>query len=220
MSNVSVGTFAPAQDHSEFAVVFSAVHEPVWDVSVEPWASGSNSSLSATSIAAVFLDIFAQCLTPSSDHEAQLQALLSPSASLSSTSSTSPRLKENSADPDTGQLATCGVGDESDGVAKFEAAVRRNANKQLKNEIQAYEWLREVQGALIPRLYAVMRLPLASEGLSEEACYLDVYVIILQAISGPTLEDLPEKPSVLSTEQALTSILQHVFNARRQLVVK
>lgn len=57
MSNVTVGTFAPAQDHSEFAVVFSAVHESVWDVSVEPWASGSNSSLSATSIAAVFLDV-------------------------------------------------------------------------------------------------------------------------------------------------------------------
>lgn len=71
---------------------------------------------------------------------------------------------------------------------------------------------------MAPRPYAVMRHLPAEEGPAGEATHLDVYVIILQAISGPTLEELPERPSAPSTEQEFTSIVQHAVDATPQLV--
>lgn len=67
--------------------------------------------------------------------------------------------------------------------------------------------LKEVQDVLVPHPYAIMRLLLAEEGPAGEATHLDVYVIILQAISGPTLEEPPERPSAPSTEREFTSIV-------------
>ncbi|KAH6952138.1 hypothetical protein DER45DRAFT_648892 [Fusarium avenaceum] len=89
---------------------------------------------------------------------------------------------------------------------------------QFKNEVGAYKLLKEVQGVLVPCPYAVMRLLLAEEGPAGEATHLDVYVIILQAISGPTLEELPETPSAPSTEQEFTSIVQHAVDTTPQFV--
>ncbi|KAI6754895.1 hypothetical protein HG530_012647 [Fusarium avenaceum] len=126
--------------------------------------------------------------------------------------------EEKSADPHTDPHTACGVRNESDGVAKFEASLWRNVDKQFKSEVEAYERLKEVQGALVPRPYAVMRLFLAEEGPAGEATHLDVYAIILQAISGPTLQELPERPSPPSTEQEFTSIVQHAVDATPQLV--
>lgn len=39
---------------------------------------------------------------------------------------------------------------DTDGTAKFEAALWRNANEHCKNEVQAYNHLRQVQGVLVP----------------------------------------------------------------------
>jgi hypothetical protein len=50
--------------------------------------------------------------------------------------------EENSADPDTDRRTAWSVRDESDGVAKFEAALWRKANKHFKNEVEAYERLK------------------------------------------------------------------------------
>jgi hypothetical protein len=73
---------------------------------------------------------------------------------------------------------------------------------------------------LVLRLYAVVRLSFAEAGPAGETTYLDAYGIFLQAILGPTLEDLPEAPSAPSIKQELTSIVQHEVDATHQLVVK
>ncbi|PCD24053.1 hypothetical protein FGRA07_11496 [Fusarium graminearum] len=128
-------------------------------------------------------------------------------------------LDDEEADPDLyfDRRDARDVREEENGIAKFEAALWRNANRNFKTEVEAYERLQDVQGIFAPRLYAVVRLHLPLDDNAAMADYLGVYGIILQSISGPTLEDLLETPCALSTQEHLTSIVQYRVDATNEI---
>lgn len=128
-------------------------------------------------------------------------------------------LDDEEADPDLyfDRRDARDVREEENGIAKFEAALWRNANRNFKTEVEAYERLQDVQGIFAPRLYAVVRLHLPLDDNAAMADYLGVYGIILQSISGPTLEDLLETPCAPSTQEHLTSIVQYTVDATNEI---
>ncbi|KAF5966167.1 hypothetical protein FBULB1_11796 [Fusarium bulbicola] len=99
--------------------------------------------------------------------------------------------------------------DEPDGVAKFEAALWRNANNGFKTETEAYTRMQDLQGVLIPKLYAVVHVVTAKENTQQYNEYLDIHGILLEPIAGCSLRDLITAPPYApTTKEEWSSIVQ------------
>jgi hypothetical protein len=87
-----------------------------------------------------------------------------------------------------------------EGNAKYEAALWKECYDMFNCEIKAYELLKDLQGAGIPRLLASVRLVGTSSSVSSDlinepaAKYWDVEGILLQYIPGSNLIDLDSSP--------------------------
>ncbi|KAL7757396.1 hypothetical protein ACKLNR_011923 [Fusarium oxysporum f. sp. zingiberi] len=85
-------------------------------------------------------------------------------------------LDDEDSTPNVIPRTACHIRDEPDGIARFEAALWRDANKHFKTETEAYMRMHDLQGVLIPKLYAVVRVVTAKEDSREDE-YLDTHGI-------------------------------------------
>jgi hypothetical protein len=85
----------------------------------------------------------------------------------------------------------------ADGLAKYEAALWQECIEHFECETKAYHRLADLQGTLIPRLYAHVSLSatkLAPVIPQETAPYFDVRGILLERVDGYSLESLTLGP--------------------------
>ncbi|KAF5621978.1 kinase-like domain protein [Fusarium sp. NRRL 52700] len=108
------------------------------------------------------------------------------------------------------------IRDEPDGVARFEAALWRNANNGFKTETEAYTRMRDLQGVLIPKLYAVVRLVTAKDNTLDNE-YLDIHGILLEPIAGCSLHNLVTAPSAPTTKEEWFSIVQGAVDSAHEI---
>ncbi|EAQ83994.1 hypothetical protein CHGG_10398 [Chaetomium globosum CBS 148.51] len=104
--------------------------------------------------------------------------------------------------------------------AEFEAAVWEECERNFNCETQAYERLKDLQGKLIPRMYAHVRLlspiPNVPHDLldsSDTARYFEVKGVILQRVAGYPLYDLPTSPQAPSDMGLWPDIVQAAVDA-------
>ncbi|KAH7265499.1 uncharacterized protein BKA55DRAFT_685966 [Fusarium redolens] len=107
------------------------------------------------------------------------------------------------------------IRDEPDGVARFEAALWRSAHNHFKTETEAYMRMQDLQGVLIPKLYAVVRVVTKENSL--ENGYLDVPGILLEPIAGHSLSDLLDAPCAPVTKQEWSSIIQRAVDSAHEI---
>ncbi|RGP60333.1 protein kinaselike domain protein [Fusarium sporotrichioides] len=81
-----------------------------------------------------------------------------------------------------------------DGQAKYEAALWYHSQEYFNTELKAYNHLKDLQGIIIPRLYASVKLsPTGCPPTSgAHDIYCSVYSIIIEFIPRGTLWDLPK----------------------------
>ncbi|KAF4958465.1 hypothetical protein FGADI_2387 [Fusarium gaditjirri] len=103
-----------------------------------------------------------------------------------------------------------------DGVARFEAALWRLAHKHYRTESEAYARMQDLQGVLIPKLYAVVRLVTPGE-TTRVAEYLNIPGILLESIEGYSLDDLVTAPGAPATEQEWSSIVQRAIDSTHEI---
>ncbi|KAG5793002.1 hypothetical protein H9Q69_007921 [Fusarium xylarioides] len=106
--------------------------------------------------------------------------------------------------------------DEPDGVARFEAALCRNADMGFKTETEAYTRMQDLQGVLVPKLYATVRVVTAKENTQEDE-YLDIHGILLEPIAGCSLNDLIAAPCAPTTKEEWFSIVQSAVDATHEI---
>ncbi|KAK4150041.1 hypothetical protein C8A00DRAFT_18372, partial [Chaetomidium leptoderma] len=88
---------------------------------------------------------------------------------------------------------------------------------------RAYEWLRDIQGRSIPRMYAHVRLMLSSSDLPPGilqpamARFFEVKGVLLERISGYNLEDLGTSPLALSKTENWGAIVQSAVDAAHDI---
>ncbi|KAH6622810.1 hypothetical protein F5144DRAFT_495948 [Chaetomium tenue] len=104
--------------------------------------------------------------------------------------------------------------------AEFEAAVWEECERNFNCETQAYERLKDLQGKLIPRMYAHVRLvspiPNVPHDLlnsSDTAQYFEVKGVILQRVAGYPLYELPTSPQAPSDMGLWPDIVQAAVDA-------
>jgi serine/threonine protein kinase len=107
------------------------------------------------------------------------------------------------------------IRDEPDGVARFEAELWRSAHNHFKTETEAYMRMQDLQGVLIPKLYAVVRVVTKENSL--ENGYLDVPGILLEPIAGHSLSDLLDAPCAPVTKQEWSSIIQRAVDSAHEI---
>ncbi|KAF4438768.1 serine threonine- kinase fnkB [Fusarium acutatum] len=105
---------------------------------------------------------------------------------------------------------------EPDGLARFEALLWRFADKHFKTETEAYMRMQDLQGILIPKLYAVVRVVNSKENPREDE-YLDIHGILLESIQGHSLDDLITAPCAPSTKQEWLSIVQRAVDSAHEI---
>ncbi|KAF5019466.1 hypothetical protein F66182_8526 [Fusarium sp. NRRL 66182] len=128
------------------------------------------------------------------------------------------KLQEEEARTDCIPRNTSEIRQEPDGTAIFEAALWRKADKQFKTETEIYDRLQDLQGVMIPRLYAVIHLVAAgADDMPFKEDYIGIYVILLEAIPGYTLWDLPVTTYTPVTEQEWTSIVQRAVDSTHEI---
>ena len=85
-----------------------------------------------------------------------------------------------------------------EGRAKYEATLWQDCIEHFECEAKAYDRLADLQGKLILRMLAHVRLPVPTTNPptvpQEAACYFDVRGILLERIDGYCLEDLTLGP--------------------------
>ena len=87
-----------------------------------------------------------------------------------------------------------------EGSAKYEAALWQECNKYFDCETKVYAWLGDLQGRLIPRMYAYVRIVQRSSYVSQDllqsqmARSFEVKGIILEFIPGYDLRDISTSP--------------------------
>ncbi|KAF5666420.1 kinase-like domain-containing protein [Fusarium circinatum] len=107
--------------------------------------------------------------------------------------------------------------DEPDGVARFEAALWRNANNAFKTESEAYTRMQDLQGALIPKLYAVVRVVIAKENNTQDNEYLEIHGILLEPIAGCSLRDLITASYAPTTKEEWSFIVQRAVDSAHEI---
>ncbi|KAG9499666.1 hypothetical protein J7337_008125 [Fusarium musae] len=108
------------------------------------------------------------------------------------------------------------IRDELDGVARFEAALWRNADKAFKTETEVYTRMQDLQGVLIPKLYATVRVVTAKENKQEDE-YLDIHGILLEPIAGCSLNDLIAATCAPTTKEEWFSIAQSAVHSTHEI---
>ncbi|KAF5026415.1 hypothetical protein F66182_1480 [Fusarium sp. NRRL 66182] len=109
--------------------------------------------------------------------------------------------------------------DSADATAKYEAALWHEANQHFHNETEAYTHLKELQGRLIPRVYAHVRLDkVAGERIQPDAKdYLNVYGILMQLVEGFDLWDMPTSLLAPSDRLRWPNIIQSAVDAAHEV---
>ncbi|KAF5986324.1 serine threonine kinase fnkB [Fusarium coicis] len=105
-----------------------------------------------------------------------------------------------------------------DGIARFEAALWRITDCHFRTEAEVYERLEDLQGVLIPELYALVRVvsPGATSA-SPKQDYQTVYGILLQHIPGVNLYDIIEEEARPTTQKGWTSLIQQAIDATYEI---
>ncbi|KAF5632438.1 serine threonine kinase fnkB [Fusarium tjaetaba] len=104
-----------------------------------------------------------------------------------------------------------------DGIARFEAALWRITDRHFRTEAEVYERLKDLQGVLIPELYALVRVVPTSASPKQD--YQTVYGILLQHIPGVNLDDIIEEgnPARPTTQKGWTSLIQQAIDATYEI---
>ncbi|KAF5562057.1 serine threonine kinase fnkB [Fusarium napiforme] len=108
------------------------------------------------------------------------------------------------------------IRDEPDGVARFEAMLWRYAYKAFKTETEAYTRMQGLQGVLVPKPYATVRVVTARENTQEDEC-LDIHGILLEPIAGCSLSDLIAAPWAPTTKEEWFSIVQSAVDSTHEI---
>ncbi|KAH6848316.1 hypothetical protein B0I37DRAFT_161172 [Chaetomium sp. MPI-CAGE-AT-0009] len=113
---------------------------------------------------------------------------------------------------------------DSEPDAEFEAAVWEECEKNFNCETQAYERLKDLQGKLMPRMYAHVRLvspiPNVPQDLLDSpdtARYFEVKGVILEHIPGYPLSELPTSRLAPSDTQLWPGIVQAAVDAVHEI---
>ncbi|KAF5644576.1 hypothetical protein F52700_2579 [Fusarium sp. NRRL 52700] len=107
-------------------------------------------------------------------------------------------------------------GSQADRVARFEAATWYENDERFKTELRAYKQLESLQGSIIPRLFAHVRIPHASidpsapDDAKKWDEFLCVHGLLLEYIAGPKLNNWPTS---YTSAEALNTISQHAVSA-------
>ncbi|KAG5746101.1 hypothetical protein H9Q70_011195 [Fusarium xylarioides] len=105
-----------------------------------------------------------------------------------------------------------------DGIVKFEASLWRITDRHFRTEAEVYERLKDLQGVLIPELYALVRVvPPGATSASPKQDYQTVYGILLQHIPGVNLDDIIEEEARPTTQQGWTSLIQKAIDATYEI---
>ncbi|KAL9566587.1 hypothetical protein ACKAV7_009502 [Fusarium commune] len=127
-------------------------------------------------------------------------------------------LDDEQSTPDVIPRTASDIRDEPDGVARFEAALWRSANKHFKTQTEAYMRMRDHQGVLIPKLYAVLRVVTVKEDSREDE-YLDIHGILLKPIAGHSLSDLITAPCAPVTKKEWLSTVQRAVDSAHEISI-
>jgi hypothetical protein len=110
-----------------------------------------------------------------------------------------------------------------EGRAKFEAALWYKCTEHSQCETQAYERLRDLQGKLIPRMLAHVRLVAGEadisipEDLQGMAEYFEVKDVLLEFVDGYSLGDIATSPLAPSDPETLHWIIQSAADAAHEV---
>ncbi|KXX82536.1 putative serine/threonine-protein kinase fnkB [Madurella mycetomatis] len=109
---------------------------------------------------------------------------------------------------------------DTESIAKYEAALWRECNTYFDNETEAYDRLREVQGKSIPQIYGHVRLLVPSPDVPpdlRQSPYFEVKGVLLQWINGYNLTDLPVSPMAPSDTDEWAEIIQTAVDAAHDI---
>lgn len=107
-----------------------------------------------------------------------------------------------------------------DGRARYEAALWRECAEHFECETEAYSRLSDLQGRLIPHMYAHVRITNAYETQPPSpstAPYFEIRGVLLQAISGYRLWDIATAPEAPANPGAWQAIIQSACNAAYEI---
>ncbi|KAF5590041.1 serine threonine kinase fnkB [Fusarium pseudoanthophilum] len=125
-------------------------------------------------------------------------------------------LDDEDEEPNVIPRTTSHIRSEPDGVARFEALLWRYANKHFNTETEAYMRMEDLQGVLIPKLYAVVRAVADKENADENE-YLHTHGILLQAVAGYALDDFINASCAPKTKHQWFSIVQRAVDAMHEI---
>ncbi|RBR08027.1 uncharacterized protein FIESC28_10405 [Fusarium coffeatum] len=105
--------------------------------------------------------------------------------------------------------------EEPKGQAKFELELWHESYEFHQMEVRAYNHLQDLQGIVIPRMYASVRLPCTEQyGNPRMAYFSSPYGILLEYIDGGSLFDNPDS---MVSPVGLTELVQRAVNGAYQI---
>jgi hypothetical protein len=110
-----------------------------------------------------------------------------------------------------------------EGIAQYEAALWLNCKEHFQSETEAYSQLQEVQGRLIPRMLAHVRLVQPSSELlrdlpePEMARYFEIHGIVIELIDGYNLRELPTSPLAPADQDSWPAIVQAAVDGAHEI---
>ncbi|CVK91267.1 uncharacterized protein FMAN_09410 [Fusarium mangiferae] len=130
-----------------------------------------------------------------------------------------PFLKEMDDEDSTTNMmprTACQIRDEPDGVARFEALLWTYTFKHFKTETEAYTRMQDLQGVLIPKFYAAVRLTTGVENTGEHS-YFDILGILLESIDGYSLDEFIFEPCAPKTKREWLYIVQDAVDSVHEI---
>lgn len=109
---------------------------------------------------------------------------------------------------------------DTESIARYEAALWRECDACFGSEIEAYGRLREVQGRSIPHMYGHVRLLAPKPDLPPDlrhSPYFAVKGVLLQRIDGYNLADLPVSPLAPPGADEWAGIIQAAVDAAHDI---
>ncbi|EAQ84257.1 hypothetical protein CHGG_10661 [Chaetomium globosum CBS 148.51] len=107
-----------------------------------------------------------------------------------------------------------------DGRAMYEAALWQECADSFECETEAYSRLSDLQGDLIPQMYAHVRITGADETQPPSpstARYFEIRGVLLEAIGGYKLWDIATAPEAPADPGAWQAIIQNACNAAHEI---
>ncbi|KAK4095719.1 hypothetical protein N658DRAFT_502410 [Parathielavia hyrcaniae] len=107
----------------------------------------------------------------------------------------------------------------TEGLAKYEAALWQDCIEHFECETKAYHRLADIQGTLVPRLHAHVRLSATKPAAipKEAAPYFEVRGILLERIDGYCLENLSLGPPLPQNLRTWHHIIQLAADAAHEI---